>query len=181
MGSGGARLRSGPAKDPKSGRSDRAGFSVTALPAQGFDGEVPKFPLSAVSVYHVYKDEGKTVREFDEDATQERFARELELWAFAWSTPQAAAWARESWRWHSVAMWVRTAALCESSDAQAADKNSLHRFADQIGLTPAGLAGNGWAIAADEVAEKRDEKAAEVAAAGKPAPVRRLRSVNGGG
>lgn len=181
MGSGGARLRSGPAKDPRSERSDRLGFSVTALPSGGFDGDVPKFPLSKVDVFNVYKDDGKTVREFDEDATQERFTRELELWAFAWSTPQAAAWARESWRWHSVAMWVRTAALCESSDAQAADKNSLHRFADQIGLTPAGLAGNGWAIAADEFTEKREEKAAETAPAGKAAPVRRLRSVNGGG
>ncbi|WP_197277898.1 hypothetical protein [Arthrobacter alpinus] len=157
------------------------GFSVTALPSGGFDGDVPGFPLSRVSVYYVFKDEGKTVREFDEDATQERFARELELWAFAWSTPQAAAWARESWRWHSVAMWVRTAALCESSDAQAADKNSLHRFADQIGLTPAGLVGNGWAIAADEVAEKRQEKSADDEAAPKAPPKRRLRSVNGGG
>ena len=59
-------------------------------------------------------------------------------------------------------MWVRTAVICEESTATAADKNSLHRFADQIGLTPAGLAENGWAIAADEVAEKRDEKGGTV-------------------
>lgn len=181
MTSGGSRLRSGPAKDPKSGRSDRLGFSAMALPSEGFTGAVPAFPLGKVNVYLTYKDEGKTVREFDEDATQERYTRELELWTWAWSTPQAVAWARESWRWHSVAMWVRTAVICESSEAQAADKNSLHRFADQIGLTPAGLAGNGWAIAADEVSEKRDEKVTESAPAEKAAPVRRLRSVNGGG
>lgn len=181
MGSGGSRLRSGPAKDPKSGRSDRLGFSAMALPSEGFTGEVPAFPLGKVNVYFVYKDEGKMVRELDEDASQERFTRELELWAWAWSTPQAVAWAREPWRWYSVAMWVRTAAVCESADAQAADKNSLHRFADQIGLTPAGLAGNGWSIAADQVSEKREEKAAEAAPDGKAAPVRRLRSVNGGG
>jgi hypothetical protein len=78
-------------------------------------------------------------------------------------------------------MWVRTAVICESSEAQAADKNSLHRFADQIGLTPAGLAGNGWAIAADQVTEKREEKAAEAAPEGKAAPARRLRAVSGGG
>jgi hypothetical protein len=137
--------------------------------------------LGKVNVYFTYKADGKMVREFDEDATQERYTRELELWAWAWSTPQAAAWDREPWRWHSVAMWVRTAVICESSDAQAADKNSLHRFADQIGLTPAGLAGNGWAIAADQVTEKREEKAADAAPEGKAAPARRLRAVNGGG
>ncbi len=80
--------------------------------------------------------------------------RELELWQWAWRTPQAAAWSRESWRWHSVAMWVRTSVLCESSEATAADKNSLHRFADQIGLTPAGLKENGWKIATDQIAQK---------------------------
>ncbi len=58
-----------------------------------------------------------------------------------------------------MALWVRTAAVCESGDATAADKNSLHRFADQIGLTPAGLKENGWKIAADEVAAKRAERA----------------------
>lgn len=54
-------------------------------------------------------------------------------------------------------MWVRTAVICEGSEATAADKNSLHRFADQIGLTPAGLKENGWKIAADELAKKRAE------------------------
>lgn len=181
MTSGGPRLTSGPKKDPRSGRSDRLGFSAMALPSEGFTGEVPRFPLGKVDVYFTYKDDGKVVRELEEDATQERYARELELWAWAWATPQAVAWNREPWRWHSVAMWVRTAVICESSEAQAADKNSLHRFADQIGLTPAGLAGNGWAIAADEVGEKREEKASEAADDGKAAPVRRMRSVSGGG
>lgn len=180
MASGGARARSGPAKDPLSGRSDKAGFSLLALPAGGFDGVVPEFPLGQVSVYNVYKIDGKVEREFDEDATQERYTRELELWRWAWSTPQACAWVREPWRWHSVAMWVRTAVICESADAQAADKNSLHRFADQIGLTPAGLAANGWAVAAsDEVAEKRTERAADDAP--RAAPTRRLRAVGDGG
>jgi hypothetical protein len=82
------------------------------------------------------------------------------LWAWAWSMPQAAAWSLESWRWQTVAMWVRTMVVCESLEATAADKNSLHRFADQIGMTPAGLRENGWRIAADQLAEKRVERAA---------------------
>jgi hypothetical protein len=157
MSKGGARNRSGPPKDPNSGRSDRLGVKLTALPAEGFRGEVPEFPLPKVVVFWEYFEDKQKVRERDEGATASRFERELELWEWAWSTPQACAWAVQPWRWHSVAMWVRTSALCESSDATAADKNSLHRFADQIGLTPAGLKENGWAIAADEVAEKRTE------------------------
>ena len=169
---GGARNRSGPQADPNSGRSDRRGFKLTALPSEGYTGEPPKFPLSKVPVYDVYFEDKKRIRELDVDATDDRWGRELELWEWAWSTPQACAWSLERWRWHSVAMWVRTSALCETADATAADKNSLHRFADQIGLTPAGLKENGWSIAADEVAPKRDAQAA-------PAPKRRLRAVDG--
>jgi hypothetical protein len=55
-------------------------------------------------------------------------------------------------------MWVRVAVICEGPMAQAADKNGLHRFADQIGMTPAGLKENGWAIATDEVGAKRSEQ-----------------------
>jgi hypothetical protein len=46
------------------------------------------------------------------------------------------------------------AVICESSEATAADKNSLHRFADQIGLTTAGLAEMGWKVAPDELAAR---------------------------
>jgi hypothetical protein len=128
---GGARNRSGPQPDESSGRSDRRGFRLDALPAEGFKDCAPKFPLPGVT------------------------PRERELWAWAWKTPQAAAWAREPWRHHGVAMWVRVSVICEGPDATAADKNSLHRFADQIGMTPAGLKENGWKVVPDEVADRR--------------------------
>lgn len=152
---GGARNRSGPPPDPNSGRSDRRGLSLTALPNEGFDGEAPDFPLSPAVVIDEYFVDKQKVRETDEGATETRREREAELWEWVWCTPQAAAWARESWRWQTVAMWVRTMAICESPDATAADKNALHRFADQIGLTPAGLRENGWAIAAAEIEPQR--------------------------
>ncbi|MBB1153987.1 hypothetical protein [Amycolatopsis dendrobii] len=161
MTKGGARNRSGPQKDPGSGRSDRLGVKLTALPAEGHRGEVPEYPLAKLRIYYEYFEDGQKVRELDPGAMDARWEREIELWEWAWATPQACAWARERWRWHAIAMWVRTSALCESADATAADKNSLHRFADQIGLTPAGLRENGWAISADEVAGKRGERAAE--------------------
>lgn len=136
MGRGGARNRSGPQADPNSGRSDRRGFKLTALPAEGYSGPVPDFPLP--------------------DATP----RELTVWAEAWATPQACAWSMpsERWRVRTVAMWVRLSVRCEASDAGAAHLAQLHRFADQIGMTTAGLAEMGWAVAVDETAEKRDEE-----------------------
>lgn len=136
MASGGARNRSGPKADPNSGRSDRRGYSLTALPANGWAGNIPEWPLSESS-----------------DA-------ELALWAESWRTPQAWAWAQpsEHWRWRTVALWVRTRIRCEAPDAPASLLGQLHRFADQIGMTTAGLAEMGWAIAKDEVGEKRAEQ-----------------------
>jgi len=158
---GGARNRSGPPADEMSGRSARRGLDLSALPNEGYRGEVPRFPLSRRVVYR-WEVEGKVRRQVaDHEATDAAADREAELWEWAWRTPQAAAWARESWRWQTVAMWVRTFVICESSEATAADKGTVHRFADQIGLTPAGLKENGWKIAAAQI---------EPAEAG-PAPV----------
>ena len=71
----------------------------------------------------------------------------------------------------SIALWVRTFVLCESSHATAADKGSLHRFADQIGMTPAGLAENGWKIKVDDLAERAAHRPVEAEAE----PVKRER------
>ncbi len=138
---GGARNRSGPPADPVSGRSDRRGFRLDALPAEGYDGEVPDFPLP--------------------NETE----REAEVWFWAWTTPQACAWSREPWRWHAVAMWVRWSVHMEHEEASAALGNVVVRLADQIGMTPAGLKENGWKIATDELAAKRATRASEPAEA----------------
>ena len=176
---GGARNRSGPQKDPNSARSDRAHFKLDALPAEGYRGSVPEFPLPRRVVKEWVSEGKERWQETDAAATDGVAARELELWEWAWRTPQACAWAlpSESWRLHSIAMWVRTFVLCESGEATAADRNSLHRFADQIGMTPAGLVENGWAVAKDEVAAKAADKQE---AAESPKPERRLRAVPGG-
>ena len=135
---GGARNRSGPAPQEGSGRSDRRGYSLAALPAEGFAGPVPDFPLPDPS------------------------DRELVVWEQAWRTPQACAWSMpsESWRTRTVALWVRTTVRCEAEDAPASLLGQVHRFADQIGMTTAGLAEMGWKIAVDEVAKRAAENAA---------------------
>ena len=180
MARGGARNRSGPAPSEDSGRSDRRGYKLTALPAQGYDGPVPGFPLMRRAVYRWEYEDKRRYQVLDEDATEAVADREAELWEWAWRTPQACAWSMpsESWRIHTIAMWVRTFVICEGSEGTAADKSSLHRFADQIGLTTAGLAEMGWKVAADELSDKRNEdKPAEPASQSSRA---RLKAVPGG-
>lgn len=162
MSRGGARNRSGPQPVEGSRNSDRKGLVLTALPPTGFDGEAPNYPLPRRSVFRWEFEDKRKFQVFDAEATADLVEREAELWAWAWSTPQACAWSLESWRWPIVAMWVRTFVICESSDATAADKGALHRFADQIGLTPAGLKENGWKIAEPPPAEPTAEQGASV-------------------
>lgn len=132
-------------------------MNLQALPSEGFSGKPPKFPLPRRSVMRWEFEDKRRFQVADAEATELVAEREAELWAWAWSTPQACAWDREPWRLHTIGMWVRTFVICEGSEATAADKGALHRFADQIGLTPAGLVENGWKIAADELAGKRTE------------------------
>lgn len=153
MARGGARNRSGPQPDPESGRSDKRGVVLTALPAEGYMGPIPAFPLPEVC------------------------EREQQVWDAAWRTPQAAAWSIEPWRHRTVGMWVRWSVRMEAADASAALGNVVVRFADQIGLTPAGLKENGWKIAADAVAEKRQRAGVKTPAR----PRSRFKVVNGDG
>lgn len=134
MAHGGARNRSGPMADPNSARSDSRGFKLSALPSEGFSGVVPEIPLPGAS------------------------ERELEVWAEAWSTPQACVWSLAQWRWPIIAEYCRLKVIVEQdASATAALVSQLHRYRDQLGLTPAGLRDNGWAIAADEVATKSQD------------------------
>jgi hypothetical protein len=100
------------------------------LPAEGYQGEVPEFPLP------------------------EPLDRELKLWASVWATPQASAWAVEPWRQYAVGQWVRWSVKAEAPEAAASVIQAVIRFADQIGLTPAGLKENGWQIARNEIAAR---------------------------
>lgn len=136
MPKGGTRTRSGPPKDPNSGRSDRLGFSLTALPSEGYSGPVPDLANYLLA------------------ATD----RHVQLWTELWSTPQACAWSMQSWRWPQLADLVKYQARDDLSDAPAALATNIRRLRDDHGLTTAGLVANGWAIAADQVAEKRAAK-----------------------
>lgn len=170
MGSGGARNRSGPQADPASGRSDRRGYTLTALPSEGYRGAIPNFPLQPIVLFTEYfEGQGKErvkVKERDDGETESFRERETDVWNEAWATPQACAWSMQSWRWPIVGEYCRLKTVIEFDPAaSAALVGQLHRYRDQIGLTPAGLKDNGWAIAVDELAEQAARKTAETAAA----------------
>lgn len=77
-----------------------------------------------------------------------------------WKLPQAIAWHMPKYRYlfNTVALYCRQFVLCETADAKAADRATLARYADTIGLTPQGLRLNGWTIVDDE--EKQPKQAA---------------------
>lgn len=131
-----------------SGRSDRRGISFTALPSEGFAGNVPVFSLPGASV------------------------REEDVWAELWRTPQAAAWSLQSWRWDQIADLVRMQVRSESEDAPVGIYSQVRAARADLGLTPAGLKENGWAIAADDVGVKRQQNSEPSVQ-----PARRLRAV----
>lgn len=196
MSKGGTRARSGPARDPNSGRSDRARraaaaaqatdqadaavthneFSPTALPAQGRSGNPPAFPLPKITRSVLdHGGDGKPVKVASDRASAAFRKRELEIWRAVWKTPQAFAWEREPWRWPTIGEFCRLKAIVEAEpESNASLVARLREYRIEIGLTPDGLKMNGWAIAADQLAAQRAKKATapkKVAAA----PQRRLR------
>lgn len=146
----GGHARSGPAKKEGSGRADAAGYSLAALPAEGYQGDVPEWPLEP---------EASDV--------------EMAYWQRAWRTPQACIWAKQEWVWlvPDVARWVRVSVRCDDPAASPALLARMPSLEDKIGMTAAGLARFGAKVAPDEVAARRAEKKPD-----KPKQERRLRA-----
>ena len=136
----GGHARSGPPPAEGSGRSDARGYKLAALPAEGYRGPVPEWPIEPAA---------STV--------------ELAYWERAWRTPQACIWARQEYSWlvPDVARWVRLSVRCDEPDANAALLARLPSLEDKVGMTMAGLARFGAKVAVDEVADKAAGKKAE--------------------
>lgn len=176
MPSGGARARSGPPADPSALRRDRAGDAAwTTLPAEGFTGEVPEFPLPKITVWNVYFEDKKRVREYDEGATASRWEDELGLWTALWRKPQAVMWARLGLE-YEVAAYVRCYIESTGEDSNSGLKTAALRMAAEIGLSLPGMHSLRWKFAEDEVAAKRGSAPAP---AGKSARDR-LKVISGG-
>ena len=178
MTSGGARARSGPVADPSSGRSAARGLNFQALPSEGYRGPIPDFPLDPIVLFDEHFKDGAKVREVDEGASADFHSREGMVWVEAWRSPQGAAWAVESWRWPVIGEYCRLKVAVElDPGANAALVGQLHRYREQIGLTPAGLRLNGWQVARDEVGARRETPTQEAPRGRMSARERRLKAV----
>ena len=151
MPSGGARAQSGPPPREGSARSESRGFRLSSISARGYRGRIPTYPLPERRIMRWQYEDGSRFEVLDSDATEAFREREIALWKWAWRTPQALVWSRPDFHWmqRTVASWVRQAVLCEGSRSSAADHGQLHRYAEQVGLTPAGLTRLGWKIVDD--------------------------------
>lgn len=125
LASGGVRARSGPPPDPMSFRSESRDW--LGLPAGGFAGEIPEFPLAA----------------------GERYAAELALWDELWRKPQGFAWSQLGLKFQ-VAAYVRAFLESVTPDASAGLKTAVLRMETELGISIAGMRQNGWNISAPE-------------------------------
>lgn len=136
----------GPAPKPAGERRRRnASISMTRLPAEGRQGEAPRFPLPPLVVKDDESGQAEALRE-----------RELDLWADLWTTPQAVMWERT----HSeltVARFVRFSVLADGGNVKSATE--ARQLEDRLGLNPQAMLRLRWEVAEDEVAEQRQTRA----------------------
>lgn len=143
------------------------------LPASGYDGPVPDWPLppdaGKRALLDTMRERLARVRDDWTAATGPSAARklgseldklteqvaaleaylstcegdELALWAQLWRTPMAAQWARLGWA-REVALYVRLQLEAESGDQKAAAE--ARQRGDRLGLTPLSLLRLQWRI-----------------------------------
>jgi hypothetical protein len=179
--------------DGRGARRRNATVAMTKLPAGGRKGPVPQWPLLPDVALTTRRDaaqrradelelalcepelkgRAKAAAQRKSDAAREEASIltgqleaqakvEAELWAQLWSTPQAAAWERLAWD-REVAQYVRWKARAEQGDLDAAKEARM--LADRLGLNPLAMLRLRWEVAADEVAEQRQDRAASKASA----------------
>ncbi|MGW9587488.1 hypothetical protein [Microbacterium sp. NPDC055455] len=120
------------------------------LPAEGFTGVVPAFPLV--------------------DALE----AEVELWASLWEKPQAFMWSQLGLEMQ-VATYVRNFLKATAHDAAVGWMTPVLRQEAELGLSTVGMGQLRWKIASDELAERRED-----APQRSSSMKNRLKAVNGG-
>lgn len=133
-----------PPPDPNAKRRN-ARVGPVLLPAGGRTGDTPPWPLVGLC------------------------AAEAALWADLWMLPQAVAWERLALH-RTVARYVRVVVVAELPGAPAPVLAQATALEDRLGLNPKALRALMWDVPQDEVAERREERAATT---GRAAEVRR--------
>ncbi len=122
-----------PKFDPSRGTRGRGPLK---LPAEGFQGPVPDWPLVTPPT------------ESEEAA-----------WGVLWRTPQASAWVRLGWT-RTVGRYCRLMVAGEEHGASAALLAQVTALEDRLGLTPKAMRLLLWEIVDDELAEARQVSSA---------------------
>lgn len=113
----------GPAPSPFARRRN-ARPDWVKLPADGYAGEVPRWPL----------------RQAPEGID--------DLWCELWRTPQAQMWAEFGWT-RLVARYAQILWDCEGPDATAAMLGECRQLEDRLGLSPMAMKRLQWEISAE--------------------------------
>lgn len=172
----------GPPPNPNAVRRNHR-VGVTVLPAEGYKGRTPKWPLPEnprlTARIRLIQDELEALeeRELDGDLSRtektkltrlrERLAvaeaerdaiveGEKDLWKRLWRTPQACQWAKLKWD-RDVAQYVRHKAAAEVGSLD--DSKEARQRGHHLGLTPKGMKDLMWTISADELGERRQKQA----------------------
>jgi hypothetical protein len=191
----------GPPPNPNAIRRN-ARVGVVVLPAEGYRGRTPKWPLPdnprLTAKIQLLEDELEQLEERDLDDDLSRTERtklsrlrerlaiaiaerdavvegEKDLWKKLWRTPQAAEWARLKWD-RDVAQYVRHKAAAEIGSLD--DSREARQRGHHLGLTPKGMKDLMWTIATDQVAERRQAHQAATGTDGGASPRRRLKAVD---
>ena len=115
----------GPAPNPNSRhrQSGKANNGTVTLPASGYDGPVPEWPLLT-------------------DPSE----AELDLWRGLWSKPQAVMWAKDGSE-RVVARYVLVTVLAEDpSNPSAALLGEVRQMEDRLGLSPMAMKRLMWVV-----------------------------------
>lgn len=130
---------SGPAPDPDALRRDRPSDAAgwTSLPAEGYKGDVPTWPLSS----------GGELGDTEQD-----------LWALVWRKPQAAMWFRLGLT-YQIAAYVRSFVASTDGDPSPSLTTAVLRMEDGLGISPKGMNTLRWKISTDEVGKRRARSA----------------------
>ena len=120
----------GPAPSPNARRRN-AQPNLTRLPANGYTGLIPDWPLPRP------------------------LKAEKDAWDSLWRLPQAVAWARMQVA-RTVARYVRALIVAESRESTAFQLSEVRQLEDRLGLTPMSMLRLRWEIAPDELAEARE-------------------------
>lgn len=130
--------------DPRSGRSERRGITLNVIPAEGYRGEIPNWPRGIER-----GDDGK-------ETVVSKKARSL--WRELWRCPQGAAWINQPWRNELIAEYCQVMAVVAVDPGKSAALIAqLHRYRDQLGLTPSGMKENGWKLGVVDTASRASD------------------------